>query len=146
MSRMQRGSAGSQVLLLLVLLAILGGAGAWNYNRNLAEEEALPRPWKGYSDSDLEAIAGAYRQEIEQYSKQYEQASGRRVASGDNALVGDAAREFARVQKETSTLKRVRRELADREVVLGQLEEEIAYRASLGKGFQLHWQRLTSLD
>jgi hypothetical protein len=138
------GGGGSRVFPLLVLLALLGGGGAWNYQRNLAAEEAMPRPYKGYSDSDLEAMSGAYTQEIEQYTKRWEQARGRRMQASTQGLVGDAAQEFERVQGHTSEVRALKRDLAERQVTLDKIAEELDYRRSLGKGWQLHLRRLTT--
>lgn len=142
---MGKGSGGgSRALPLLVLLALLGGAGAWNYQRNLAVEEALPRPYKGYSDADLEAMTAAYEQEIEQYTKRWERASGQRMQASTRGLVGDAAQEFERVQGHSSEVRALKRDLAERQVTLDQIREELGYRGSLGKGWQLHLRRLTT--
>lgn len=137
---------GGRVLLLLVLLALLAGAGAWNYQRNLAVEEAMPRPYKGYSDSDLEAMAAAYDQEIEQYSSRWESARDQRFDARERGLVGERAREFERVQDRTRRIRDLKRELADRQATLEQIQEEIDYRRSLGRGWQRHWRRLTTFQ
>ena len=61
---MARGG-GSSTLALLVLLGIIGGYGTWNYKRNQAAEEAVPRPYRTYSDADLGTLGAAYRQELD---------------------------------------------------------------------------------
>jgi len=141
-----RGSSGRALLGALVLLLVLGGAGAWNYRRNLAAEEALPRPWESYASADLEAMKKAYRQEIESYSKAWEAARRQRVEVRDRDLVGDAAREFDRVQDRTRRVRELRRELAERQAALEEIEEELRLRGELGVGWKLHWQRLTRLE
>jgi len=134
------------VLGVLVLLLVLGGAGAWNYQRNLAAEEALPRPWKGYASEDLEALQGAYGQEIEQYSKKWDAARRQRVQARDRDLVGDAAQEFERVQGQAQRVRELGRELAEREAALEEIQEELRLRKQLGSGWKLHWRRLTALE
>lgn len=140
------GGAGRQLLLVLVLLALVGGAGAWNYDRNLKAEEALPRPWKGYSDADLQSMADAYRQEVEQYSKRWNTARGERTQARDRGLVGDAAREFERVQERGRRVRELKSEMAERQVALEEIQEEMGLREKLGAGWELHWRRLTSLE
>lgn len=138
--------SGRTLLLVLVLLVLLGGAGAWNYNRNLAAEEAVPRPWKGYSDADLQAMADAYRQEVEQYSKRWDAARGQRAQVRDRDLVGDAAREFERVQEQGRHVRELKGAMAERQVVLQEIREEIRLREKLGAGWVLHWRRLTRME
>jgi len=134
------------VLGVVVLLVVIGGAGAWNYQRNLAAEEALPRPWKGYAIEDIQALKEAYTEEIEQYSKQWDAARRQRVQARDRDLVGDAAREFERVQGQAQRVRELGRELAEREATLEEIEEEIRLRKQLGSGWKLHWRRLTALE
>jgi len=140
------GGSGRTVLGVLVLLLVLGGAGAWNYQRNLAAEEALPRPWKEYATEDLRALKEAYAQEIDQYSKEWDAARRQRVQARDRGLVGDAAREFERVQGQAERVRELGRELAEREAALEEIEEEIRLRQELGSGWKLHWRRLTALE
>lgn len=143
---MAGAGAGRTLMLLLVLVGLVGGAGAWNYNRNLGEEEALPRPWKGYSEADLQALADAYRTEIEQYSSRWDRARTRRVQARDGGHLDDRAREFERAQAHGQRVRELKGALAERQVSLEQIEEELALRRSLGTGLQLHLNRLLSLD
>ena len=91
---MGKGKGGSQVGLLLVLLAILGGVGAWNYQRNLEAEAAEPRPYASYSDEQLVQLAAAYGGQVDQLEGRYEKASGRRTSAAGGKLLGDAVDEF----------------------------------------------------
>ena len=56
---------------LLVLLLILAVGGAYNYQRNVKKEEQQLRPYRGYSDSDLQALLEAYRTDADQLAKRY---------------------------------------------------------------------------
>jgi hypothetical protein len=140
------GGKGGTRLLLLVLLGALAGGGAWNYQRNLKQEESIPRPWKGYETAELQALAQAYRQEIEQYSGQWESARGERRQAADGGGVGDRAKEFDRVQSHGQAVRGLKTQLADREVVLGQIDEELRLRSGMAKGLALHLRRLTEID
>ena len=42
---------------LIFLLVLLVGVSTWNYQRNVAIEEAKPRPYRSYSDAELEQLA-----------------------------------------------------------------------------------------
>ena len=45
---------------LIFLLVVLVGGGTWNYQRNTELEDAKPRPYRAYSDADLEQLRVAY--------------------------------------------------------------------------------------
>ncbi len=140
------GGAGKTLLLLLVLLAIVGGAGAWNYQRNLEKEATIPRPWRGYSDADLHSMAEAYRSEVKQYSKAWEQARTQRASAAGTGHVDDRAREFDRVYAQGRKVRDLKSGLAEREVVLAELDEEQRLRAAEADRWALHLRRLTTLD
>ena len=50
--------------LLVVLLAILCGYGAWNYQRSVAAERKQPRPYASYSDTQLDQLLAAYQGKV----------------------------------------------------------------------------------
>jgi hypothetical protein len=137
-----KGGAGKQLALLVVLLAILGGAGYWNYQRNLAAEEQVPRPFKGYAEADLDSMAEAYRQEVEQYSKQWEAARAQRTSASGRGHLDDRAREFDRIYDHGREVRSLKSKLADRQVVLGQIEEELRLRRGEGDRRKVFLRRL----
>ena len=45
-----------RALIALVILLLIASGGGYNYWKNYQREEAVPRPYRGYSDADLEAL------------------------------------------------------------------------------------------
>jgi hypothetical protein len=140
------GKTGRSLLLLLVLLGGAGGGGAWNYQRNLAKEQSQPRPWRQYSEEELRAMANAYRAEIEQYSKAWQSSRGAQPELREGELIGERVADFEEIQRASSKTRALRSEMADREVVLEQIERELQYKAGERDVMALHLRRLTSFD
>jgi len=128
----------------LVLLVLLGGLAGANYYRNLeAEREARKAArFAGYSDAALGQLADAYRSELAPLQAEYERL-GRR-AGGVRAAdeLGDAVREFERVQTSSRRLRDLATEVATREARLREIEQEQAWRARHAGGLALHLERL----
>jgi len=120
---MAQGS-GSKVLLLFVLLALAGGFGAWNYQRNVAAERAEPRPFRSYSDADLDSLTEAYRAEVETYTNRYEARTGRKVSIHEHAHTDQKLREFERVQRISQDTRDLVTQLAQRHEAIEQLDVE----------------------
>jgi len=139
-------SVGRSMLVLLLLLGGVAGAGAWNYQRNLKKELSVPRPWRSYAEADVQAMAEAYRQEIVQYEKAWKAASGARAEQHGGDLIGDRVADFDAVQATTTRARALRSEMADREVVLEQLERELQFKAGERDLTALHIRRLTTFD
>ena len=139
-------SVGRSLLLLLVLLGGVAGAGAWNYQRNLQKELSVPRPWRGYSEADVKAMADAYRAEIEQYEQAWKSAQGAKADQHGGDLISDRVSDFDAVQQTSSHTRAMRREMADREVVLEQLQRELQFKAGERDLTALHIRRLTTFD
>jgi hypothetical protein len=124
--RFERGSAG----LLAVVLALLVGAVAWNYQRNLAAERGEFRPYRSYADADLEALIVAYEQAAEVAGERYEASVARRSeVRGAGDLMGKV-REFERVQRAGRSTRSARSEFADARASLEALRQERARRAA----------------
>jgi hypothetical protein len=122
----ERGSAG----LLAVVLALLVGAVAWNYQRNLAAERTEFRPYRSYADADLEALIGAYEQAAAAAGERYEASVARRTeVRGAGDLMGKV-REFERAQAAGRSTRSARSELAGARASLEALREERALRAA----------------
>jgi hypothetical protein len=128
-------------VLLLVILAGLVGAGAWNYDRNLREEEAAPRPYRGYADADLAKLLDAYENELEALRGRGSAAGG--VAAGGQRLMDNVVA-FERTRAAADAARSQQGELAQREAIVRQLRDEQQLRAQLGSGMAVHLRRLTS--
>jgi hypothetical protein len=131
---------------IVVILLALVVAGAWNYRRNLAAEEAerAQRPLAGYTTADLEALAGAYRAEVATLTGRYEAARGARVGTAERSFFGDQIDEYERVRRRSGRNREAGAQLGESEAALRDVEEELRRRASLGAAWQVHLRRLTS--
>ena len=129
---------------LLVLLAILAGAGGWNYHRNWqAELEAQRgRPFGEYDDKSLSQLAKAYRAELEAWKERYEGAQGSRAQLRDARNVEANVEQFARVRANNQNRREVTSEVAQREARLREIAKERKIRAR-NRRPEAHWRRLT---
>jgi hypothetical protein len=139
---MAQAKGGGSVLLLLVLLGVLGGIGTWNYQRNTAAEAETPRPYRSYSDDQLEMLRAAYAGKVEQLSGRYAKLSGRRVRAADGRMLGEAVDEFARVQRASRTVRDLGAQLSQEEASLRSIEDEQALRRRLGGASGSFWRRV----
>jgi len=143
MKRTQMGSSIPQLLLLLVLL--VGGA-AFNYHRNLEAEAQEDRPYRGYSDQQLEDMLQAYEGRKEQQSARYESTAGRRADARGKAYFDEQVQEFERVQKVHAARDRARDQLAGTQVVVKKIRAEQTKRASEADKLMLHLRRAFSVN
>ncbi len=131
MARSRKGGGGKS-FMLLVLVALLGGAGSWNYQRNVEAENAKPRPYGAYSDEQLDQLLAAYGGQVEALSGRYDAAAGKRARSGEVQLLGDAVEQFNRVQRSSRARRDLGSKLSQEQASLGAIEGERALRARLG--------------
>ena len=147
MTRIDRRSrGGAQVAVMLLVLGGLAAGGAWNYRRNLAAEQAAEaaRPLSGYSTADLEALAAAYRQEIEAYEARYASRRGQRAEARERAYFDEQVREFEKVQQAANRTRAAGGDVAEREAALRDVEAELASRGPAESEWQIHLRRLTT--
>jgi hypothetical protein len=133
---MAESGSGRNVVALLVLLGVLVGAGAWNYQRNLQLEDAEPRPYQGYSTADLEALQAAYQKEVDAHSARYRNASSRKIRVREGGMLRDQVNEFERVQRISVGTRQIADQYAKNQVQLDAVNAEIAWRAEAGEGLQ----------
>jgi hypothetical protein len=117
---------------LIFLLVLLVGVSTWNYQRNVAIEEAKPRPYRGYSDTELEQLRAAYDSQASALAGRYEQASAQRSGSRDVKLVAEGVEQFKQVQRASRAVRDLGAQLSQEEASLRAIEEEQALRAQLG--------------
>ena len=84
---------GSAVLAVLVMVALMGGGLTWNFRRM---EEF--RPFRGYSDAQLQELASAYAGQLAEREGRYQELAGARPKVEDHALLAENLREFERIQ------------------------------------------------
>jgi hypothetical protein len=133
---------GKQGLLLLVLLGILAGAGSWNYKRNLAIEEAEPRPYRSYTLAQLDDLRAAYQGEVDAQSRRYKTASSQKVAVRSGGLIGEQVGEFERVQRISQGKRDIASQYAKNQVRLDAVTAEIVKRAADGPAWRVVLRRL----
>lgn len=113
-----------RTFLLTLLLALLCGLGAWNYQRNIEAEKAVPRPYRSYSEAQLDQLIAASRTSLEQLVARYEKVSGRSIEARDRGFVGDQIKEFERVQSVSRSVRDLGYEISESEGLLRELEAE----------------------
>jgi len=126
-----KGKDGSKVGMLLALLAILVGLGAWNHQRNAALEDATKGPYSSLSDEDLVRLAEAYESEL---SSLRNQGSPGRAAARTAQGVASGVREFERVQQASRSVREASYAISEREGIVKAIEAERARRSALGGG------------
>jgi hypothetical protein len=85
---------------IVFLLVILSAAGGWNYHRNAVIEDAVPRPYRGYSDEELNQLISAYQGEVDIQMERYRNSTAvKKVSVQDGGLLGEQIDEFERVQR-----------------------------------------------
>jgi ribosomal protein L9 len=129
-------------MLLFALLALAGGLGAWNYKQNVEAERAELRPFRSYSDADLESLTEAYRAEVETYTKRYEALTGRKVSINERVHTDQKLHEFERVQRISQNTRDIVTQLAQRHVAIEQLDAERRKRVGERNVVMLFLKRL----
>ena len=78
---MTRRNLGNALPSLLILIALIGGVGTWNYHKNVALDEQEYRPFRGHSDEALHQLIDAYESERDAGKKAYLAIAGRRASA-----------------------------------------------------------------
>lgn len=133
-----------RLLLLLLVLGVLAGAGAWNYQRNLAREAAEKGPYGSYSDEQLAALREAYEAEVDAYAARYQSRKATSYQAGSGQLIGEQVREFERASAHGRAVRDAGGDLAEREATLAAIQLEQGKRG--GDPTQIFLKRLLSLD
>jgi hypothetical protein len=129
---------------LLLILVLCGGAGAWNYHRNLQAERAEPRPYRSLTEEALASLAAALEAEVEDLTSSYEAASGRKVSITEEALLGEKVREVERVQSISQSTRAIGQRLSQSEGSLQRVRKELRRREEESDLLRLHLRRLIS--
>ena len=119
---------------LIFLLVVLVGGGTWNYQRNTEIEDAKPRPYRAYSDADLEQLRAAYAGQAGALAGRYEQASAHRSRSRDVKGLREGVVQFQQVQRASRAVRDLGSRLSQEEASLQAIETELAYRAQHAGG------------
>jgi len=129
----------------LILLAILCAAGGWNYHRNAVIDDAVPRPYRGYSDEELNQLASAYQVEVEVQMERYRNsAAAKKVVVQDGGLLEERIDEFERVQRRGKQRKERAYQVTENQILVEQLAQEQVTRELNRPIYKMIFRRLTS--
>ena len=129
----------------LVLLVILCAAGGWNYHRNTVIDDAVPRPYRGYSNEELNQMASAYQAEVEVQMVRYRKsAAANKVAVQDGGLLEDRIDEFERVQRRSKQRQARAYQVTENQILVEQLAQEQVTRELNRPIYKMIFRRLTS--
>ncbi len=140
-------AGGSEVRLrqALILLVILGAAGGWNYHRNAVIDDAVPRPYRGYSDLELNQLIAAYQDEVEIQLEGYRNSSAaKKVAVRGGGLLDDRIDEFERVQRLGKKRKERAYQVTENQILVEQLATEHLTREMNRPIYKMIFRRLTT--
>ena len=135
---------GISMLPVVVLLGLIA-AGGYNYHRNWQVEAAIPRPYAGYSQADLEALHAAYEAENSLVERQYGRAVKRLGKGGSAGMLDENIRAFENAQKRSSGSRALGVQLSMQQTATGEIAAEIARREEEGAALQLHLKRLLTI-
>jgi hypothetical protein len=136
------GTKNGQLVLLLALLAALGG---WNYYENSKVEDAQPRPYRSYSDANLEQLVAQYEDQLGLQSERYREVASHRVVVQDRGLLGEQVNEFERVQRLSRRRRAVANQVTDHQIALDQLSLEQQKRGADRPIYKMIVRRLFTL-
>ena len=129
----------------LILLVILGAAGGWNYHRNTLIDNAVLRPYRNYSDEELQQLISAYRSEVEVQMDRYRSdPAAKTMAVRDAGLLGDQIEEFERVQRVSKQRQERAYRVTENQILAEQLAKEQVARERDRPIYKLIFRRLTT--
>ena len=139
------GGSDARVGQTLILLVILCAAGGWNYHRNAVIEDSVPRPYRTYSDEELDQLVSAYRDEVEVQMARYRNSTASaNVAVRDEGLLEDRIGEFERVQHLSKKRKDSAYKVTENQILVEQLAQEQVTREQNRPIYKMILRRATS--
>jgi hypothetical protein len=141
----RKRQAGGTLMLVLLAIVAIAGAGAWNYHRNLEAEAQrnAARPLSGYSTSDLEALADAYRQELSAQKGRSKGGNQVRAVAKNRAYFDEQVQEFEKVQKQAAAQRKADAASGSvGDVDLQRVEEELRVRDGAESDLDRHLRLL----
>jgi hypothetical protein len=129
----------------VILLVILCAAGGWNYHRNTLIDGTVPRPYRGYSDEELNQLVSAYQGEVEIQMVRYRKSTaGKNVAVQDGGLLEERIGEFERVQRLSEQRKESAYQVTDNQILVEQLAAEQLTRDRNRPIYKMIFRRVTT--
>jgi restriction endonuclease len=139
------GGSDARVGQTLILLAILCAAGGWNYHRNAVIDAAVPRPYRGYSDEELNQLISAYQAEVEVQMERYRKSTAaKKVTVQDGGLLEERIDEFERIQRHSKQRKERAYQVTENQILVEQLAQEQVTRELNRPIYKMIFRRLTT--
>jgi hypothetical protein len=130
---------------IMILLVILCTAGGWNYHRNMVLDDTVPRPYRGYSDEELNQLISAYQGEVEIQMARYRKSTvGKNVTVQDGGLLEERIDEFERVQRLSKQRKKRAYQVTDNQILVEQLAAEQVTRERNRPIYKMIARRVTT--
>jgi hypothetical protein len=130
---------------IMILLVILCTAGGWNYHRNTLIDDTVPRPYRGYSDEELNQLISAYQGEVEiQMARYRKSTAGKNVTVQDGGLLEERIDEFERVQRLSKQRKERAYQVTDNQILVEQLAAEQVTRERNRPIYKMIARRVTT--
>ena len=130
---------------IAILLVILCAAGGWNYHRNAVIDAAVLRPYRGYSDAELDQLMSAYRDEVEVQMERYRNSTAsKKVEVRDAGLLEEQIDEFERVQRLSKKRKESAYQVTENQILVEQLAQEQVTRERDRPIYKMILRRVTS--
>ena len=131
-----------QTLILLVILCVAGG---WNYHRNTLIDDAVPRPYRGYSDEELNQLISAYQGEVEVQMERYRNSTAaKKVTVQDGGLLEEQIDEFERVQRLSKQRRDRAYQVTENQILVEQLAAEQVTRERNRPIYKMIFRRVTT--
>jgi hypothetical protein len=134
---------GGRLLILAVLLALLVGAGVWNYRRNVALEEHRVGPYRTLSDGDLATLLAASESEAAAVDAAYQRSKGARPAASAGS---DRFGAFERAHQRGREARELGQRASELEAMAAEVRKEIEYRAGRGDEMDVLLRRVLVLS
>ena len=129
----------------LILLVILCAAGGWNYHRNTLIDDAVPRPYRNYSDENLNQLISAYQGEVEVQMERYRNSTAaKKVTVQDGGLLEEQIDEFERVQRLSKQRRERAYQVTDNQILVEQLAAEQVTRERNRPIYKMIFRRVTT--
>ncbi len=131
-----------QIVFLLLILVVAGG---WNYHRNAVIENAVPRPYRAYSDEELQQMMSAYQGEVEIQMARYRNAGDvNKVEIQGGGLLEDRIDEFERAQRASQKRRDRAYKVTENQIVADQLAKELVIRERDRPIYKMIFRRATT--
>jgi hypothetical protein len=108
-------------------------------------DDAVPRPYRGYSDVELHQLISAYQVEVEAQMERYRESGvGKNVVVQNAGLLEERINEFERVQHLSKQRKERAYQVAENQILVAQLAKEQVVREQNRPIYKMIFRRLTT--